>query len=260
MKICVTGKGGSGKSVITVLVAKWLVAKGYDVLVMDADESNPGLGHMLGIKGESRPLIESLGGKKAVQQKMLAAFTSGKTEPVMPVFSPEEIRMSEITPEYIARGDGIRLLRIGKIAASLEGCACPMGAVARDFLSKLILSEQEVVLVDMEAGTEHFGRGVESGVDKVLIVVEPSLESVLLAEKISRLAMEIGVRASAILNKVTPDIEGTLKGELRNRSIPVIGSIGYDREIFQACFRGEPLARVQAKEDIDALAEALVLR
>jgi CO dehydrogenase maturation factor len=260
VKIGVSGKGGSGKSVIAALLAKSLAARGYDVLVVDADESNPGLQRMLGIDADPQPLMEWLGGKGAVQQRMIAAFFSGETEPRMQIFSQKEIRICDIPPAYLAQSGSIRLLRIGKIVRSLEGCACPMGVVARDFLTKLTLGEQEVALVDMEAGTEHFGRGVESGVNAVLVVVEPSFESVLLAEKINRLAGEIGVRAVAVLNKVTPDVEETLRQELQSRSIPVSSSIGYSSEVFRACLGGQSLSQVQAEQDITALINALGLK
>ena len=43
----------------------------------------------------------------------------------------------------------------------MEGCACPMGVVSREFIEKLELKDQELLVVDTEAGVEHFGRGVE---------------------------------------------------------------------------------------------------
>ena len=60
--------------------------------------------------------------------------------------------------------DGIRLVAIGKILQSLEGCACPMGVLSREFLKKLRLKDKEITIVDMEAGVEHFGRGVETSI------------------------------------------------------------------------------------------------
>ena len=59
-----------------------------------------------------------------------------------------------------------------------------MGALSREFLKRLSLQEDEMAIVDMEAGVEHLGRGVETSLDGVLIVVEPSLDSLELAEKI----------------------------------------------------------------------------
>ena len=108
----------------------------------------------------------------------------------------------------------IRLVCIGKILQSLEGCACPMGALSREFLKRLSLKEGEVAIVDMEAGIEHFGRGIETSIDSVLIVVEPSLDSLELAEKINNLAIEVGIdKVSAVLNKVP---SGKLAFKLRD--------------------------------------------
>ena len=69
-----------------------------------------------------------------------------------------------------------------------------MAEVLKTFLYRLFLKEREIVLVDMEAGVEHFGRGVEKHIDTLLILVEPSFESVALAAKINLLAQASGVR------------------------------------------------------------------
>ena len=67
-----------------------------------------------------------------------------------------------------------------------------MGALAREFLNKLKNNEKEWVIVDTEAGVEHFGRGVLEGTDAVLMVIDPSHEAVILAEKAAKLAEEAG--------------------------------------------------------------------
>jgi CO dehydrogenase nickel-insertion accessory protein CooC1 len=69
-----------------------------------------------------------------------------------------------------------------------EGCACPMGVLSREFLKKLRLNENWIAFIDMEAGIEHFGRGIDEAIDKVILVVEPSFESLNVAEKIRDLA------------------------------------------------------------------------
>jgi len=142
----------------------------------------------------------------------------------------------------------------------MEGCACPMGALARDFLEKLSLGDREVVITDHEAGLEHFGRGVERGVDAVLIVVDPSYESLLLAEKIESLAKGFGVRTLVALNRATPDVVDEMKSELKKRGIDVSGSIGYDPEVFRACLKGEPLNAAEAEKDVAALIDVIGLK
>jgi CO dehydrogenase maturation factor len=136
---------------------------------------------------------------------------------------------------------------IGKILQSLEGCACPMGVLSREFLKKLRLGENEIALVDMEAGIEHFGRGVDEGMDAVLLVVEPSYESIIIAEKIKALAAGMKKEAFAILNKAPSEkVVRQLEGELKNRGIKVIGSIPNDPDVFDASLEGRLLEKGEA--------------
>ena len=244
---------------MSVLLAKSLAAKGYSVLLVDADESNLGLQRMLGTSDTPKPLMDYLGGKPALQQKMMAAFSKKSTEPKMEILPGEQIRLADIPPDYVVKVDSIQVVRIGKIEHTLEGCACPMGALARDFLTKLALGEREVVVTDHEAGIEHFGRGVEQGVDTVLVIVDPSFESALLAEKISRLATEVGARVVVTLNRVTPEVRDALVALLAERGISVDGSVGYDPTVFEACLTGQPLRGVQAEKEVAALVGVLGL-
>ena len=65
---------------------------------------------------------------------------------------------------------GVKLMASGKIHTANEGCACTMGNVLTQFVEHLILTEDEYALIDMEAGIEHFGRGIDNGVDLILMV------------------------------------------------------------------------------------------
>jgi CO dehydrogenase maturation factor len=260
-KISVCGKGGSGKSAIVTLLASKVHERGYRVLVVDSDESNSGLFRMLGFDRAPTPILELVGGKRSVQQKMLSKFSSGESEPYMELLAQHEILIDNIPQEYMLEHNGIRLVSIGKILQSLEGCACPMGVISREFLKKLHLMEDEVAIVDMEAGVEHFGRGVETSIDDVLIVVEPSFESLALAEKVNNLAAGMGIsNIWAVLNKVTSDeLAVRLRDELAKRDIAVIGSIHYAPEIFEACLEGRSLSLSGGKvmDDITAIVGSL---
>ena len=77
MKICVCGKGGSGKSTMVKLMADAFKKLGNEVTVLDSDESNTSLFWMLGFDAPPHALIESLGGKKKVQEAMLVRFSRG---------------------------------------------------------------------------------------------------------------------------------------------------------------------------------------
>lgn len=254
-KIAVAGKGGSGKSTVVALLAKSLRDRGYRVLVVDSDESNPGLHRTLGFEERPEPLLELVGGKK----KVFETF-SDTTELSKGVLTQEEIRTGDLPPEYVVEKDGIKLVSIGKILQSLEGCACPMGALSREFLKRLFLEEDEIALIDMEAGVEHFGRGVETSVDTVLAVTEPSFDSLELAEKISILAKEVGMdNVWAVLNKIpSEELASRLGAQLKDRAVPVIGSIGYDAEVFEAGLEGRPVRDSQAERDIQEILDQLL--
>lgn len=254
-KISVCGKGGSGKSTVVALLAHGLRDRGYRVLVVDSDESNPGLYRMLGFDRRPEPLLDLVGGKKKVFQTFSEEPGSSRS-----ILTQEEIQVADIPGDYIVERDSIGLVCIGKILQSLEGCACPMGALSREFLKRLSLQKDEVAVVDMEAGIEHFGRGVETSIDSVLIVTEPSFDSLELAEKVNALAAEVGVeRVWTILNKIrSKEIASRLREELEERGISVIGSIGYEPEIFQSGLEGRPVRRDKVETDIGRILDQLL--
>ncbi|MBW2000615.1 MAG: hypothetical protein JRJ29_21980 [Deltaproteobacteria bacterium] len=243
MKICICGKGGSGKSTIVKLMADAFRRCGKGVIVLDSDESNSSLFWMLGFERPPLPLMESLGGKKRVQEKMMARFSRGEKEPEMSIWSQEKISRGSLPDEYVAQKENLSLITTGKIHQALEGCACPMGVVTREFLKKIELASNEVMLVDMDAGIEHFGRGIEASVDAVICVVEPSLESINLACKVKNLTQSVGASfKGAILNKVASlDQETILSKKLKDNTIPILGIIHHNDQVILACLGGKVL-------------------
>jgi len=237
MKISVCGKGGSGKSTLSVMMAEHAVARGFKALVVDSDESNSGLYRILGFEKPPTPLMEMVGGKKSIKKKMNQSN----------LFNQEFIFTKNIPPENIFSRDGLMLVSIGKILQALEGCACPMGVLNREFLKKLRLDENEIAIIDMEAGVEHFGRGVDTNIDAVLITVEPSFESIAIAGKIKEFAAGMDRQFWAVLNKIKSNKMGTrLKNELNKKGIEVIGIIPDDPVIFEASFEGHPFGAGQS--------------
>ena len=231
-KIAICGKGGTGKSTIVALMTNALREAGYLVLVMDTDESNPGLYRMLGFDQQPRPLMS-----------LLDRYSLGEMKPETQWLNQDEISIQDIPHRYLLEYDNLRFLMVGKITDPFQGCACSMADIARGFIEKLVLKDKEIVLIDMEAGIESFGRGVERGVDTVLVAVEPSFESLALAEKIIYMADGIGVnKVGAIPNKVPSEkIEKRITDELENKKIKVIGTIYFDDQINEASLEGGAL-------------------
>jgi len=257
-KISICGKGGSGKSTVVALLAAELLRRNRSVLVVDSDESNSGLYRMLGFERGPQPLLDLVGGKKKVLKAMRSSYSDGARSPAA-VLKQERITVGEIPPDYVARQDGLSMVAVGKIHQALEGCACPMGVLSREFLKRLRLGAGEVALIDMEAGIEHFGRGVETSIDAVLAVVEPSLESIDLAAKIHELATQAGAQfAGAVLNKVqSPAVERRLRDELEARQLRVLGLVHYHQALADAGLAGLSLTEMDSMEDVVHLVDAL---
>ncbi|MEA1866138.1 MAG: AAA family ATPase [Euryarchaeota archaeon] len=241
MKILICGKGGSGKSTVSSLLAKAMAGKGFDVLVIDTDESNYGLHRQLGMELPD-DFMNFFGGKKEMIKKLMEFFKNADVEKMesesINIFD-QRWGFDDLPEEYLAEKDGIRLLVIGKIHDFGEGCACPMGALAKNLLDNLDVTEKEVVLIDTDAGVEHFGRGVEQGCDAILAVVDPSYESLKLSGKIDSMAKGIGKKIYFVLNKVDDDDRDIMLESLDQ--LNVVGVIPVNRDVFRAGLAGEEL-------------------
>jgi CO dehydrogenase maturation factor len=247
-KISIVGKGGVGKSVFGTLLGTILAEDGFTVLIVDSDESNPGLYRMLGFNKAPMELMDLFGGEK----KVLRVRKSKVDNDSEAFFNDKKIYLKDIPPKYLMEKGNLKLASLGKITGAFEGCACPMAEALKLFLGKLALNKREVIVVDMEAGVEHFGRGVESKIDSIIVVVEPSFESIALTTKINFLALKNGVdKVSAVVNKVTsPTIDTKLREELAKRGIKVIGSLFYDEELYEHCFEGKSIEGLKVKESV----------
>ncbi len=252
-KVIVAGRGGCGKSTVATLLAKVLGEKGR-VLVVDTDESNLGLGNMLGIEQKSMSLMNCLGGKSVVREKLLASMKDEGEK--MNLFA-DDLNLDNLPKECYDRNENISYLRIGKIERSMEGCACPMGSVARSFLKELDVSDDEWVIVDTEAGVEHFGRGLLEGADVILMVVDPTHESILLAERAKKLAREVNKRYLVVLNKVDENSRVFLEKGLAEKGIEVIGALGNSPDILKANLYGKQLLVDNVKEEIEGLIDKI---
>ncbi len=263
MKIAVCGKGGSGKSTISALLAKQM-AKTKNVLVLDIDESNYGLHSQLGMVAP-RDLMEYFGGKKGFKEKQKAPKTTqfwglaanenstGQPAQQQSRFFKNRWGFSDLPAEFVEEKEGIRLMAVGKIHDFGEGCACPMGVLTREFLENLDLGKNDVVIVDTEAGTEHFGRGVDKDFDLILVVVDPSYESLKLSKKFDEFGSQCGCSVYFVLNRVEPDIREEMLNSVN--CVNVVAEIPAKRELFKASLKGEELDI--ELEEIAKLAEFL---
>ncbi len=241
-----TGKGGSGKSTIVTFLARAMAKRGLRVLVMDSDESNITLPRFLGLSPPAKTLVEYLGGRPLVVEALLK-----NRREVDWSFLEEGI--DGLPDECVSRAGSLHLVVVGKISGFGEGCACPLNALAREFLKRIRLREGDVVLVDTEAGIEHFGRGVEGACDIILMVVDPTFESLLLTEKVREMAAKAGKDLFFVLNKVSGESQELLMRSLE--SDRVLAALSYDEKIVKRCLKGEPLE--EAPPEVEGVARKL---
>jgi len=194
LRIAVAGKGGSGKTTVSVLVGKVLSEDGARVLLVDLD-SDPNLADALGLP-PAPPLVH---------RKDLVAERTGSTgEPGgMFILNP---RVADLVGTQAVRcTDRVALLSVGAIENAGEGCYCPQTAFVRALVRNLVLEKDESVILDLEAGLEAFGRSAVEGLDLLLVVVEAGMRSVETAKRILRMVPQLGIRnARIVANKVRP--------------------------------------------------------
>ncbi len=182
MKIAVCGKGGVGKSTISALVVQALLDRERTVLAIDADPS-PHLARLLGISQENVTPIAAM--KNLLQER------SERNGP----FYNMNPRVGDLPEKFMKRHGRLSLMVLGAIPQGGAGCACAENAVLRNLLNCLLVSKGEDIVLDMEAGVEHLGRGTIASVDHIIIVVQPYRGSIETAGKIEKLAKDLKIKS-----------------------------------------------------------------
>lgn len=281
-RIGIFGKGGSGKSTVTVLLAKALKKAGYEVCVLDADSTNVGLAQAFGIKQSPAPLLDYFGGM---------VFSGGAV--TCPVDDPTplvgaDMAIDELPTEYYGRSpDGIQFFIAGKMGDKGPGAGCdgPIAKIARDFKPQYD-GEQPVTLVDFKAGFEDSARGNIVSLDWIVVVVDPTSaavqmaidmqemvdqlkagrlpatahlehpELIELADKMYRNAKVQGVLF--ILNRGRDELtEQFLRDKLAEKGIEPLGVIPYAPALALAWLWGEPLIKTPAQAEANRIVKAL---
>ncbi|MEM4747896.1 MAG: cobalamin biosynthesis protein CobN, partial [Archaeoglobaceae archaeon] len=135
--------------------------------------------------------------------------------------------------------DGVRVLVLGTIEKGGEGCFCPENAFLRAILRHAIFREKDILILDMEAGIEHLGRGTARGVDLLIAVVEPGSRAIETLERIKKLAEDIGIeKLAVVVNKfVDNELSKRLLARIR---YPILGVIPYSECFIKADIENIP--------------------
>lgn len=231
LKIAVAGKGGCGKTTVSVLLAKILSDDGRKVLLVDLD-SDPNLANALGVPSRAAsPLVH--------RRELVSERTGSTGEPGgMFLLNPDVADLIESQALKIT--GRVSLLPVGTIESAGEGCFCPQTAFVRALVGKVVLKEDESVILDLEAGLESFGRSAVEGLDLLLIVVEPGKRSVETARRILRMVPELGIRNTRLVaNKVRPENFPALERQLEEEGLSADIALAYSDDLVSRDLEGK---------------------
>ena len=198
MKIAISGKGGVGKTTFASFLVKSLADQGKKVLAIDADP-DANLAQALGVKGAEDivPISEM---KALIEERTEAKVGS------MGSFFKLNPKVDDLPEKLSVQIDGIRLMVLGGVKKGGAGCICPESTLLKNLVRHLVLARDEAVILDMEAGLEHLGRGTAMAVDRLIVVVEPGRRSIETAYHIQALAKDIGLKKINLVgNKIRQD-------------------------------------------------------
>ncbi|KXA99442.1 hypothetical protein AKJ47_01890 [candidate division MSBL1 archaeon SCGC-AAA261G05] len=250
INIAIAGKGGTGKTTIAGTLARLLARDGYNVLAVDADP-DLNLDSVLGVDASD---VAPIAKKDELITKRTGASPGGTSIPGVFKLNP---KVNDITETYgVTAPDGVNLVVMGTVDEGGSGCMCPAGAFLRALMRHLVKRRDDAVILDMEAGIEHLGRGTADSVDSMLVVVEPGLKSVETALRIKNLAEDIGLnRIEAVANKIRTKEEADLIQErLEELGIPLLETIPFDETFVEADLLGRaPLDLGEDSEGIKAI-------
>ena len=255
MKIAVSGKGGVGKTLIAGGLARGFVARGLKTMAIDAD-SSPNLAMTLGLSAEEARKILPISENKELIDSKTNTGHSG-------VFRLS-FTVDDIVREYsVTTPLGVNLIVMGTVQSMGSGCMCAPNAVVRALLRHLVVERNEAVVMDLEAGVEHIGRGTAKAVDALLIVADSNLKSLEIAKHIHDMANAADMKKLYLIgNRVMNDAQkDAIKNFAQKNGLNLLTFVPFDQKIIEADMIGEtPLLNkeIEAVKTIDNICDALL--
>ena len=231
MKVAITGKGGVGKTTLASTLARLYADEGRTVLAADVDP-DANLGLALGLRQEEVDAIVPISKMRTLVEERTGANEANKFFKLNPY-------VADIPEKYAKDINGVKLLVMGTVDVGGSGCVCPEHVMLKAILSSLTYRKDDVVIMDMEAGLEHLGRGTTESMDEFIVVIEPGARSVQTYKNVKRLAKDLGVsQVKVVANKVrNSEDEEFIRSRIPAEDL--LGMIHYNTEVMDADRQGK---------------------
>lgn len=177
--IALGGKGGVGKTTLAGLLIRYMIRNGMTpILAVDAD-SNSNLNEVLGV---------------AMDETLSDAREMMKTD--VPNGMTKDIFMEMKVEQALVEGSGFDLIAMGRPEGS--GCYCAANNLLSSLMDRL-MKNYPFMVVDNEAGMEHFSRLTQKDIDLLFVVSDPSRRSLSAACRIHELVKALPIRVERIV-------------------------------------------------------------
>ena len=184
--IVITGRGGTGKSTFTVMMARYFAEVGSTPLLIVDSDPDQSLADMLGIdlKGEGKETVAEVLSDILEERKMARMVGMSPTDKIEPFLFQGTLYEGKGFFDFLSVG-----------TKWVEGCYC----LPDNALSQIIdrwASNYRYVVVDSPAGVEHLNRRITKSVDSVFNILDPSKKSFDNAERSHKIMKEVGIEFS----------------------------------------------------------------
>jgi CO dehydrogenase maturation factor len=214
-RVVVAGKGGVGKTTLSAALCLLAAAQGRRVLAVDQD-AQQNLAFSLGYPPEKAALLRPITQELDYMEQRVGA-RPGQGWGGLIDLNPD---VSDVTERFgVHITPNLHLLVMGGVVQASTGCLCPENSLLGALVRFLNSRDDDLIVMDAQAGLEPFGRTVAEGFGTALVVSEPTFNALQVAGRIAQLSREIGVRrVDLVLNKC----QGASDLDKIGRTLPIV--------------------------------------
>ena len=225
--IAMAGKGGTGKTTLAGLLVRFLLEHEMTpILAVDAD-ANSNLHEVLGLEVE-----ETLGEAREMMKKDV------------PVGITKDMWMEMKVEQALVEATGFDLMVMGRPEG--PGCYCAANNLLSKFIERM-MDNYPYLVVDNEAGMEHFSRLTTKEIDLLLVVSDSSRRGIISARRIYDLVDELGIRVGRkylLVNQYREKLESIVTKETQAFDSNSVSTIPEDDLIYQFDLEGKPTVQL----------------